>query len=93
MSTDSMFRMTVEDVFSIRGRGTVVTGTIEQGSLEAGDVVQLRGQVASRQVVVTAIEKFRRRVKQAGVGERVGLVLADIAKDDVQRGEILAGNE
>ena len=93
MSTDSMFRMTVEDVFSIRGHGTVVTGAIEQGSLEAGDVVELRGQVGSGQVVVTAIEKFRRSVKQAGVGERVGLVLADVAKDDVRRGDVLAGSE
>jgi elongation factor Tu len=93
MATDPLFRMIVEDVFSIRGRGTVVTGRIGQGSLEAEDVVELRGRGYTRQVVVAAIEIFRRRVKQAGAGEYVGLVLKDIAKDEVQRGDVLAGSE
>ena len=93
MSTDSLFRMTVEDVFSIRGRGTVVTGHIQQGSLGAGDVVELRGPGYTREVVVAAIEMFRRRVERAGTGDYVGLVLEDIAKDEVQRGDVLSGSE
>ena len=65
MVTDSRFRMTVEDVFGIRGRGTVVTGRIEQGSLEAGDEIVLGGPGYTRAVVVAAIEKFRKRVERA----------------------------
>ncbi len=75
MSTDPLFRMTVEDVFSIRGRGTVVTGHIEQGSLEVGNMVELKGQGYTRDVVVAAIEMFRKKVERAGIGDSVGLVL------------------
>jgi len=83
--------MTVEDVFSIRGRGTVVTGRVEQGSLGAGDVVELRGPGYTREVAVAAIEMFKRRVERVGPGDYVGLVLEDIAKDEVQRGDVLVG--
>ena len=93
MSTDPLFRMIVEDVFAIRGRGTIVTGRIEQGSLETGNAVELRGPGYTREVVVAAIELFRRPVERAGTGDYVGLVLDDIAKDDVQRGDVLAGSE
>jgi elongation factor Tu len=92
MSTDPQFRMIVEDVFTIRGRGTIVTGRIEQGSLEAGNVVKLRGPGYTREVVVAAIELYRRPVEKATVGDYVGLVLKDIAKDEVQRGDVLAGS-
>jgi elongation factor Tu len=85
--------MIVEDVFSIRGRGTVVTGHIQQGALGAGDVVELRGSGYTHKVVVVTIELFRKRVKQAGAGDYVGLVLEDIAKDEVQRGDVLSGSE
>jgi elongation factor Tu len=93
MPTDPLFRMIVEDVFSIRGRGTVVTGRIAQGSLEAGNVVELRGPGYTREVVVAAIEMFHKQVRRAEAGEYVGLVLTDIAKDEVQRGDVLAGSE
>ncbi len=93
MSTDPLFRMTVEDVFSIRGRGTVAVGHIEQGSLEPGNMVELKGPGYTRDVVVAAIEMFRKRVERAGIGDRVGLVLEEIAKDEVQRGDVLAGIE
>jgi elongation factor Tu len=93
MPDDVLFQMTVEDVFSIRGRGTVVTGKIEQGVLQVGDVVELRGTYDTREVVVTAIEMFRKNVEQAGPGDNVGLVLGDIIKDEVSRGDELVGIE
>jgi elongation factor Tu len=93
MSNDPLFRMTVEDVFSIRGRGTVATGHIEQGSLETGALVELRGQGHTREVVVVAIQMLQKRVERAEAGDYVGLVLQDIAKDEVQRGDVLTGIE
>jgi elongation factor Tu len=85
--------MTVEDVFSIRGRGTVVTGRVEQGSLQEGDVVELRGHHDPREVVIEAIEVFRRRVKVAETGAYVGLQLKDVTKDEVLRGDVLSGSK
>jgi elongation factor Tu len=93
MPTDPEFRMIVEDVFTIRGRGTIVTGRIGQGSLEAGNVVELRGTGFHQEVVVAAIEQFRRPVERASAGDYVGLVLEDIAKDEVERGDVLAGSK
>jgi elongation factor Tu len=83
--------MTVEDVFGIRGRGTVVTGRIEQGSLEAGDEIALSGASYTRAVVVAAIEKHRKRVERAEEGDYVGLKLAGVDKEEVQRGDVLSG--
>ena len=91
MVTDSRFRMIVEDVFGIRGRGTVVTGRIEQGSLEAGDEIELRGPGYTRAVVVAAIEKDRKRVERAEEGDYVGLKLEGVDKEEVQRGDVLSG--
>ena len=93
MSEDTLFRMEIEDVFSIRGRGTIVTGHIKQGSLSTGEVVELRGQGYPREVIIEAIEMFHRKVEQAGAGDHVGLVLKDITKDQVQRGDVLTGLE
>ena len=91
MVTDSRFRMIVEDVFGIRGRGTVVTGRIEQGSLEAGDEIALRGPGRTRAVVVAAIEKHRKRVERAEEGDYVGLRLEGVDSKEVQRGDVLSG--
>jgi elongation factor Tu len=91
MPSDPSFRMTVEDVFAIRGRGTVVTGRVESGTLHAGDAVKIETQVDTIEAVVTGIEMFRRRIKQAGVGDMVGVMLRDVAKEDVQRGDVLTG--
>jgi elongation factor Tu len=93
MPDDMLFHMTVEDVFSIRGRGTVVTGKIEQGVLNVGEVVELRGTYDTREIVVIAIELFRKKVEQARPGDYVGLVLGDVAKDEVSMGDELVGIE
>jgi elongation factor Tu len=89
MSTDPFFRMTVEDVFSIAKRGTVVTGKIEAGTLQVGDEVVLQRSSGSRKTVVSGIEMFRKIMPQASAGDNVGILLKDISKQDVQRGDVL----
>jgi elongation factor Tu len=84
--------MTVEDVFSIRGRGTVVTGRVELGTISVGDTVQLERPGFSRAVEITGVEMFRRSAKSAQAGDNVGLLLRDIGKDEVQRGDVLTGS-
>ena len=92
MPADPTFRMTVEDVFFIRGRGTVITGRIEQGVLKVGDEIILNHQGAARQVVVTGVEMFRKVMNQAGPGDNVGVLVKDLAKDDVLKGDVLSGS-
>lgn len=87
MTTDPFFRMTVEDVFSIAKRGTVVTGKIEKGTLKVGDEVVIQGSNGERKTVVTGIEIFRKIVSQATAGNPVGVLLKDISKQDIQRGD------
>ena len=89
MTTDPFFRMTVEDVFSIKGRGTVVTGKIEAGTLRVGDEVAINGKNGEKRTVVTGIEAFRKTLSQANAGDTVGILLRDIMKQDVQRGDVL----
>ena len=91
MPNDPSFRMTIEDVFSIRGLGTVVTGRIERGRLTVGDTVDINQPNLVRRTVVIRVELFRRQVQQADVGDYVGVVLEDVEKDDVQRGDGLVG--
>jgi elongation factor Tu len=93
MSTDASFRMTIADVFSIRGRGTVVTGRVEGGTLSVGDEVYIKGPAGSKRTVVTAIEAFRAQLERAGVGDNIGLLLHNIAREDVQRGDVVMGSE
>lgn len=92
MPTDPSFRMTIEDIFSIRGRGTVVTGRIESGTLKTGDELYILGQNSSRKTTVTGIESFRKMLTQAQSGDNVGVLLRDIDKSDVQHGDILAAS-
>jgi elongation factor Tu len=92
MATDPSFRMTIADVFSIRGRGTVVTGRIESGILQVGDDVYIQGQTRRQQTVVTGIETFRKQLEQASMGDNVGVLLQNVAKDDVQPGDVLVGS-
>jgi elongation factor Tu len=91
MPTDPFFQMTVEDVFFIRSRGTVVTGKIEAGTLKSGDQVALQHGGASRTVTVSGIEMFRKMLDQANAGDNVGLLFKDLTKDDVARGDVLSG--
>jgi elongation factor Tu len=93
MPIDPSFRMTVEDVFNIRGRGTVVTGRIERGTLRAGDAVEVETRTGVKRTVATSIEMFRRQITRAGEGDMVGIFLHEVGKDEVQRGDVLAGTK
>ena len=89
-SSSLPFRFTVEDVFTIAGRGTVVTGRVESGTIETGDRVRITtrdGRVLT--TIITGIERFREIIDQASAGAEVGLLLRGIDRDDVSRGDVL----
>lgn len=84
------FRITVQDVFSITGRGTVITGQIESGTVKIGDTVTLRRtDGSSRDVTITGIEMFRKMLDTAEKGDNVGLLLRGVGRNEVNRGDIL----
>ncbi len=95
MTTDPLFRMTVEDVFSIKGRGTVAVGKIESGTLHVGDKIRITRQNGGigNTSVVSGLEMFRKTVKEATAGDTVGVLLRDISRDDLQRGDILESDQ
>ncbi|MBM3322499.1 elongation factor Tu [candidate division WOR-3 bacterium] len=88
--TDKPFLMPIEDIFSITGRGTVVTGRVERGLLKAGDEIEIIGFGKHDKVVVTSVEMFRKILEDARAGDNVGLLLRGVAKDDVERGMCIA---
>jgi hypothetical protein len=85
------FQMTVQDVFSIKGRGTVVTGTVESGTVVEGATIEIRGSSGAIQTVVQGIEMFRKVTSQASASDTVGILLRDVQRDQVQRGDVLRG--
>ncbi len=87
---DKPFLMPVEDVFSISGRGTVVTGKVERGVLRPGDEVEVVGLRPTVKTVATSIEMFRKILDEALPGDNVGVLLRGVGKDDVERGQVLA---
>jgi len=87
---DKPFLMPIEDVFSIKGRGTVGTGRIERGRAKVGDTVEIVGLAPNRNTVVTGIEAFNKTLDEGQAGENVGVLLRGIEKDDLQRGQVLA---
>jgi len=84
------FLMPVEDVFSIKGRGTVVTGRIERGVVKLNDEIEIVGIKASRKSVVTGVEMFRKQLDQGQAGDNVGVLLRGIEKEDIERGQVLS---
>ncbi len=88
--TDKPFLMAIEDVFSIKGRGTVVTGRVERGVVKTGEEVEIIGFRDTRKTVVTGVEMFRKLLDQGQAGDNIGVLLRGIEKDDVERGQILA---
>ena len=82
--------MPVEDVFSITGRGTVVTGRIERGSVKVGDKVEIVGLRDTQETVVTGVEMFRKLLDEGQAGDNVGCLLRGVKREDVERGQVLA---
>ena len=87
---DKPFLMSIEDVFTITGRGTVVTGRVERGQLKLNDEVEIVGLKDTKKTVVTGIEMFRKQLDYAEAGDNAGVLLRGIAREDVERGQVLA---
>ncbi len=88
--TDKPFLMPVEDVFSIKGRGTVVTGRIERGEVKVNDTIEIVGIKPTTSTVVTGVEMFRKQLDSGIAGDNVGVLLRGVEKEDVERGQVLA---
>ncbi len=88
--TDKPFLMPIEDIFSIEGRGTVVTGRIERGLLKLNDEVEIVGLKDTQKTVVTGIEMFNKQLDEGRAGDNAGLLLRGLKKDDVERGQVVA---
>lgn len=89
--TDKPFMMPVEDVFSITGRGTVATGRVERGQVKVGDVVEIIGLVEEpKSTTVTGVEMFRKLLDYAEAGDNIGALLRGVAREEIQRGQVLA---
>ena len=87
---DKPFLMSVEDVFSIKGRGTVATGRVERGSLKVNEEIEIVGLKDTKKTVVTGLEMFRKTLDETQAGDNVGILLRGIEKDDIERGQVLA---
>jgi elongation factor Tu len=88
--TDKPFLMPVEDVFTISGRGTVVTGRIERGIVKVGDTVEVIGYTDTKNTVVTGVEMFRKLLDSGQAGDNVGCLLRGMKREDIERGQVLA---
>jgi elongation factor Tu len=87
---DKPFLMPVEDVFGIKGRGTVVTGRIERGVVKVGEEIEIIGIIETRKTTVTGVEMFKKLLDEGQAGDNVGCLLRGVERDDVQRGQVLA---
>jgi elongation factor Tu len=89
-AVDKPFIMPIEDIFSIQGRGTVVTGRIERGICKVGEAMEIVGFRDTRQTVVTGVEMFKKLLDEGRAGDNVGLLLRGVEKDEVERGQVIA---
>src|SRR5687767_9007580 len=87
---DKPFMMPIEDVFSISGRGTVVTGRVERGKVKVGEEIEIVGYKATEKKVVTGVEMFRKLLDEGLAGDNIGVLLRGVEKEDVERGQVLA---
>jgi elongation factor Tu len=89
-AVDRPFLMPVEDVFGIKGRGTVATGRVERGRVKVGEEVEIVGFAETRRTVVTGVEMFKKTLYEGQAGDNVGLLLRGVERDDIFRGQVLA---
>ncbi|NWH83198.1 EFTU factor, partial [Piaya cayana] len=87
---DQPFLMPIEDVFSISGRGTVVTGRVERGIVKVGEEVEIIGIKPTTKTTVTGVEMFRKLLDQGQAGDNIGALIRGVGREDVERGQILA---
>jgi elongation factor Tu len=87
---DKPFLMPIEDVFSISGRGTVVTGRVDRGKVKVGEEIEIVGFRPTTKKVVTGVEMFRKLLDEGVAGDNIGVLLRGVEKDDVERGQVLA---
>jgi elongation factor Tu len=87
---DKAFLMSVEDVFTISGRGTVATGRVERGVVNVGDAVEIVGYRATQQTVATGVEMFRKILDRGEAGDNIGVLLRGVKRDEIERGQVLA---
>jgi elongation factor Tu len=88
--TEKPFLMPIEDIFSIQGRGTVVTGRVEKGIVKVGEEMEIVGFRPTRKTVVTGVEMFKKLLDEGRAGDNVGLLLRGVEKDEVERGQVIA---
>ena len=88
--TEKPFLMPIEDIFTISGRGTVVTGRVERGIVEVGNTVEIVGLRETQSTVVTGVEMFRKLLNEGRAGDNIGALIRGIDRDDVERGQVLA---
>jgi elongation factor Tu len=89
-AVDQPFLMPIEDVFGIKGRGTVVTGRIERGLVKVGDEIEIVGLGERRKVIVTGVEMFQKTLDQGEAGDNIGALLRGVERDDIERGQVLS---
>jgi len=87
---DKPFLMPVEDVFSIKGRGTVATGKIDRGIVKVGEEMEIVGMGHDKKTVITGVEMFRKQLEEGQAGDNVGILLRGVEKDDIERGQVIA---
>lgn len=87
---DKPFLMPIEDVFSIKGRGTVVTGRVERGKVKVNEEIEIVGITPTKKTIVTGVEMFRKTLDEGQAGDNIGLLLRGLEKDDVERGQVAA---
>ena len=88
--TDRPFLMPIEDIFTISGRGTVVTGRVERGTIEIGNTVEIVGLRETQDTVITGVEMFRKNLNEGQAGDNLGALLRGIDREAVERGQVLA---
>jgi elongation factor Tu len=89
-AVDQDFQMSIEDIFTISGRGTVVTGRVDRGVVKVGDEVEIVGLRPTQKTVVTGVEMFRKMLDRGEAGDNIGVLLRGTKKDEVERGQVLA---